>query len=85
MAKRTVNSQMPQQKLSTHGVGGGIYDRNKAPFDKPHDTGGGGIPLKFFDGTREPSVKGTPSKGQSGTPVVGTRGQSAMKRDSTRK
>lgn len=46
------------------GVGGGIYDKNKAPFDKPHDTGSGGIPLKFFDGMSEKAAT-TSSAGAS--------------------
>lgn len=32
-----------------HGVGGGMYDKNYAPFDKAHDAAGG-IPEKFYDG-----------------------------------
>ena len=32
-----------------HGVGGGKYDSNYAPFDKPHNSSGG-MPEKFFDG-----------------------------------
>lgn len=50
MARRgsssAVRSQMPKMSLSTHG-NPGEYDRNRAPFDAPHSTGNGGIPLIF--------------------------------------
>ncbi len=32
------------------GVGGGRYGSIASPFDKPQDTGGGGIPTKMMDG-----------------------------------
>jgi len=51
----------PFAKASKSGAGG-TMDRNKAPFDKPHDTGGGGIPLVFYD-----DMKGTPNS----TPAPG--------------
>lgn len=49
---------VPSMKGST-----GIYDRGNAPFDKPHDLGGGGIPLKF--------AESGPSKGPTPTQTSG--------------
>ena len=47
---------------------GGVYDHNKAPFDKAHDTGGGGISEKFFDNlggkSAGPSQVGPSQQGQ---------------------
>lgn len=57
---------------------GGTMDRNKAPFDKPHDTGGGGIPLVFYDdmsssvGTRAPAP-GQTAPSQQGNKRPGTK------------
>lgn len=45
----TFDAPFGKAASSTHGVGGGLYDANKAPFDKPHDAAGG-IQEKFFDG-----------------------------------
>jgi len=50
MSKQSpVRTQMPAHSSSGSHKGPGVYDANTAPFDKPHDTGNGGIPLKFFD------------------------------------
>lgn len=38
----------------------GMYDRSPAPFDKPHDTGNGGVPLKFMESG--PSKTPTPTQ-----------------------
>lgn len=36
---------------------------NHAPFDKPQDTGNGGIPTQFFDRTTPTTKAGTASPG----------------------
>ncbi len=50
----------------------GIYDHNRTPdFDAPHDLGGGGIPLKFYDNLGGAAAIETPTPGQTGSPIVG--------------
>ncbi len=44
---QAVRTQMPSGRTVARAAG--RYDANKSPFDAPHDTGTGGIPLKFFD------------------------------------
>lgn len=74
MAKRStgpvVATQMPSMgpKRPSLTPSGGVYDHNHAPFDKPHDTGNGGIPTKFFDDTHSPTVARTTVSG-SGIPA----------------
>lgn len=60
------------------GVGGGTYGQNKAPFDKPHSVGNGGIPVKMFDGMPEKkattaNASSAPLKRPGPTQAVGTR------------
>lgn len=59
MAKssRPVNTQMPKTKISGMTSDPGLYDRNKPPFDKRHDTGRGGIPVKMFEDLGEAKFK----------------------------
>lgn len=45
---RPVRTQMPSSPIPGMTSSKGTYDRGKAPFDKPHDTGNGGIPVKIF-------------------------------------
>lgn len=46
----TMDSPFGGKKVNGRSEGtGGTYDRNKAPFDQPRDTGGGGIKTKFFE------------------------------------
>ena len=74
----TMGAPFSKAKSSREGVGGGQYDGNKAPFDARHSTGGGGIPLKFYDGmtaksasTVNASMTGT--AGANRTAAVGNR------------
>lgn len=74
----TMNAPFSKATGSRTGVGGGQYDANKAPFDKPHSTGGGGIPTKFFDGmpTKNASTVNASMTGTAGvnrTAPVGNR------------
>lgn len=60
MAKGSVvRSQMPGGSLPGMKGVPGVYDRNEAPFDKPHDLGHGGIPLKMYEdhGVKPASAK----------------------------
>lgn len=41
----------------------GVYDASPGPFSKPHDLGGGGIPLKFMESG--------PGKGPTPTQTAG--------------
>jgi hypothetical protein len=50
--KSPVRSEMHSKVPSLTG-NPGLYDRNKAPFDKPHSLGTGGIPLRFFESLGE--------------------------------
>ncbi len=53
---------------SKQGVGGGQYNANKAPFEKPAAMGGGGIPTKFFDGM---SAKPAQTSNAGASSVIG--------------
>lgn len=54
----------------------------KAPFDKPHATGGGGIPtIIFAKGITAPAV---PKPGQGGGTVPTVGGQGGQKRPGTK-
>lgn len=80
MAKRestVVHTQMPSmgKKNPSMEPSGGIFGRNKAPFDKPQDMGNGAIPTKFFDssvsakeGRTTVSGSGTPTSNLGGPP-----------------
>jgi hypothetical protein len=46
-SKQAVRSEMHSKVPSMTG-NPGLYDRNKAPFDKPHSLGTGGVPTIFF-------------------------------------
>lgn len=67
----TVRTQMPKSSTSSHGVGGGLYDQNKGPFDAKHDTGNGGIPLKFFESNMGGKSASTITPTQTGRGLVG--------------
>ncbi len=64
-SKNPVRSQMGGSAPSPMGVGGGMYGRNKGPFDAPQDMGGGGIPTKFFDGMSDSVAKTMPTPTQT--------------------
>ena len=73
----TMNAPFAKAAGSRQGVGGGQYGANKAPFSKPQDTGSGGIPTKFFDGTSA-KVGSSVNAGRVSPPIgstqaVGTR------------
>jgi hypothetical protein len=73
MAKReetVVRTQMPSmgKKNPSLEPAGGIYNKNKAPFDKPQDMGNGGVATKFFDDTLPAKVGRTTVSG-SGVPA----------------
>lgn len=76
MAKKTVvRSQMsgPAKVMSTSAPGA-IMDRNICPaFSKPHDTGNGGIPLKFHEGFG----KSEAARAQRGTTATRSAGLTA--------
>lgn len=44
----TLKSPWNQAASQREGVGGGMYDHGKGPFDKPRSSGG--IPVKMYDG-----------------------------------
>ena len=48
----------------------GEYGANHAPFDKPQNTGNGGIPTKFFDTGMGASKATTVNAGMTGTAGV---------------
>jgi hypothetical protein len=65
-----VHTQMPSMgpKHPSLTAGPGEYDKNHAPFDKPHDLGNGGVPTKFFD-TSTPATVGRTTVSGSGIPA----------------
>ena len=65
---QTLNPPFGQASGQKKGVGGGMYDANRAPFDKPHSMGGGAIPNKFFDGM---TAKVPKSSGAGGSTPIG--------------
>jgi len=69
MAKRTVVTTMtgfPVPSTSSSSPGA-VMDANRGPFSKPHDTGGGGIPMKFFEGpSTTAAARQVETSGQSG-------------------
>lgn len=74
----TMDAPFSKATSARQGVGGGQYDANKAPFDKAHSTGNGGIPVKFFDGmpTKAASTVNAAMTGTAGanrTAPVGNR------------
>lgn len=73
----TMNAPFDSAAHSRHGVGGGTYGQNKAPFDKPASVGAGDIPVKFYDGmaaTAATTVNAGMSKPTaSANPPVGQR------------
>lgn len=49
----------------------------KGPFDKPHSTGGGGIPVKMYDtsiGTPKVPTASVLEKGKGTGPILGAQG-----------
>ena len=68
MARRTstVNSQMPRSATRSLEGNPGRYRASEAPFDRPQDTGNGGIPSKMYEDMGEPisiaSKRGTPGQ-----------------------
>jgi hypothetical protein len=45
----TVNSQMPRASRPSLEGNPGRYRASEAPFDRPQDTGNGGIPVKMYE------------------------------------
>ena len=77
----TLNAPFSKAANAHRGVGGGQYNANKAPFDKPQSAGG--IDTKFFDGTasRGATVKqpgGVVQNSSLGTISTSRRGTSSM-------
>lgn len=75
MSKRAANptvvhTQMPSMGTKNPSLtpSGGIYGRNKPPFDKPQSMGNGGIPTKFFDDSL-PAKVGRDTVSGSGVPA----------------
>lgn len=55
----TMDPPFDKSAKSKTGTGAGIDGHNRAPFDKPQDTGNGGIPTRFFDeGMGKATAKG---------------------------
>ena len=48
MGRTKVKTEMPTRTMGTKGSSG-RYDSNTALFNKAHDLGNGGIPMKFYD------------------------------------
>ena len=67
----TQGSPFSKAKSSKEGQAGGEFDRNKAPFGHPHDTGNGGIPTKFFDGMSSKSARTIDTSSAGASPIVG--------------
>lgn len=51
---------------------GGTHGHNRAPFDQPQSTGNGGVPTKFYDGTRSTSATRVPASGMVANSSLGT-------------
>ena len=68
MARRTstVNSQMPRSATRSLEGNLGRYRASEPPFDRPQDTGNGGIPSKMYEDMGEKPMgmrtKGTPGQ-----------------------
>ena len=68
----TMKAPFGKSTNAREGVGGGQYNANKAPFDKPKSMGGGGLPEKFFDGTPSRPMPRTATAGQVSPPIGST-------------
>jgi hypothetical protein len=64
----TMGAPFNKAARAKEGVGGGQYNANKAPFEKPASMGGGGIPTKFFDGM---SAKAATTSNAGASSVIG--------------
>jgi hypothetical protein len=64
MPKTVIRTQMPGGRSRTPSMtpSGGVYDHNShPPFTRKHDTGNGGIPLKFEESMRPSKAASVPS------------------------